>query len=47
MFDPVSVIIFTLKHYIQRFTGIFSFIFVTYFPKYDEEPEETAFVAFL
>ena len=47
MFDPISVIISSLKNYIQRFTGIFSYIFDTYFPKYDDEAEAVAFVAFL
>ncbi len=47
MFDPISIIIFSLKHYIQRFTGIFSFIFDTYFPKKDESSDDVAFIAFL
>ncbi len=47
MFDAISVIIFTLKNFIQRFTGIFSFIFDTYFPGLDSEEEAAAPFSFM
>ena len=47
MFDPISVIIFRLKDFVQHFTGIFSFIFTTYFPEDDEEAGQREMFAFL
>lgn len=47
MFDPISVIILTLKNFIQRFTGIYSFIFDTYFPKENDEKASAATFTFL
>ncbi len=43
MFDPISVIISTLKNFIQRITGIFSLILDTYFPKVDKDEKDEAF----
>lgn len=43
MFDLLSIIISTLKGFVQRFTGIFSFIFDNYFPKYGDQSDEEIF----
>ncbi|MBQ4348009.1 MAG: hypothetical protein IJC79_00130 [Clostridia bacterium] len=47
MFDPISVIIFTLKNLIQRIRGIFSFVLDNYFPKKDEEEDNSTNFSFL
>lgn len=47
MFDPISVIIFTLKNLIQRISGIFSFVLDNYFPKKDEEEDNSTIFSFL
>lgn len=47
MFDPISVIIFTLKNFIQRLAGIFSFIFDAYFPRKNGEEETEDSFTFL
>lgn len=47
MFDPISVIIFTLKNLIQRISGVFSFVIDNYFPKKDQEEDDSAIFSFL
>ncbi len=48
MFDPISVIIFVLKNYIQRIKSIFSFVIDNYFPvmKNDETEDAADFTFF-
>lgn len=44
MFDPITMIILTLKNFIQRFRNIFSFVFDNYFPQ-DEQEDDFAFLS--
>lgn len=37
MFDPITMIILTLKNFIQRFRNVFSFVFDNYFPQDEKE----------
>ncbi|MBQ7296451.1 MAG: hypothetical protein IJW86_09750 [Clostridia bacterium] len=47
MFDPLSVIIFSLKNFVQRIKGIFSFVFDNYFPDDNEAESEDVVFTFL
>lgn len=37
MFDPITMIILTLKNFVQRFRNVFSFVFDNYFPQDEKE----------